>query len=339
MKTFRRLFPVLMVLFVFFAGCASSGNSEIRKAIDEELGQLKKLDSGFQDASSLFFKDFDYKILSVDVDKEKKNADASVRITTLDAGDLARDYKSALLETEIQKAAASSSGGTVSSSEKDRLLYDLLSKNSYNTIRNTTDISLSQKDGQWTLNRTESLRDILSGGLYSGLEDPDLLSPSETLDIYLRSIKNMDASQLTNYLGVDSITATDSESKKAIAQALLLQMQQHFDYEITDTSWKGRTAVVTAGITTFDSDAILDAYQTDMDAYLSSPDAVIDGAEKRTAIAQEKLLGYITDNTSTLTSEADFEMENDGTGWRLIHPGEDLGNALFGSLISVPEGS
>lgn len=339
MKTFRRLLPVLLVLFLLPIGCSGQGNSEIRKAVDTELGQLKKLDSGFQDASSLFFKDFDYKILSVDVDKENQTATASVRITTLDAGDLARDYKTSLLQAEIEKAAASSDSTPLSSSEKEHLLQDLLSENSYSTIQNTTDISLSQKDGKWTLLRTDSLRDILAGGLYSRLDDPDLLSPSDTLAIYLRSIKEMDTDHLTNYLGVSSITGADSESKKAIAQALLLQVQQHFDYNITDTSWKGRTAIVTAVITTFDSDAILDAYQADMDSYLASPDAVIDGAEKRTELSHEKLLGYITDNTSSVTSDALFEMENDGTGWRLLHPGEDLGNALFRSLRSVPEES
>ena len=340
MKTFRRLLPFLMVLSVILASCSGSAGREIRKAIDQELGQLKHLDSGFQDASSLFFKAFDYKILSVDMDKEKQTASASVRITTLEARPLAKDYETGLRETEIRKAAdPSSPDGSLTSAEKDRLLYDLLSKNQYETFENTTEIRLAQSGDEWSLVRTDALQDILAGGLYSCLSDPDLLSPSETLDIYLRSLKEMDSSQMKTYLGVEAIAESGEESRKAIADALLEQVSQHYDYNITDTVWEGETAIVTAAITTFDSNAILEAYQSDMDEYLSSADAVIDGAEKRASIAQEKLLAYITDNTATVTADAFFEMENDGTAWRLVNPGEDLGNALFGSLSSMPEGS
>ncbi len=358
MKTFRRLIPVLLAVFLLLAGCAGSGSSDIRQAISSELGLLKKLDSetvaGYlsgagllsdvlpeeskssseiQDAFSLFYHNFDYKILSVDIDKEKHTALASVRVTTLDAKSLARDYASSLLRAGIFKAASQeNSSETLTAAERYHLLYDLLSDNQYDSLQNTAEISLVRDNDQWEIKRTEELEEVLTGGLGNYLSDADILTPSETLDIYLNSLKEMTSEEMQNYLGIDHIVESTESDKQQIAEALVDQVKQHYDYKITDTSWESAKAVVTAEITTFDGDSILNAYQEDMDQYLSSPDAVIDGAEKRTSIAREKLLAYISDNTRTATNEAVFELENDGSAWRLISPGEDLGNALFGSI-------
>lgn len=113
----RKYLPVLLFFFVvLLAGCATSTKAEVKKAVSEELDLLKNLDPDttqkyisyedlFSDASqsssispeieevfSLFFKNFNYKIMEVNVDKDSKEADASVRLTTIDAKSLAHDF-------------------------------------------------------------------------------------------------------------------------------------------------------------------------------------------------------------------------------------------------------
>ena len=100
-----------------------------RRSTQSELDQLKNLDSDttqkyisytemFPDATentklsdeiqnvfSLFFQQFDYKILDVSVDEDKKNAQASLELTTIDAKSLATDFAAELLRTKITEAA------------------------------------------------------------------------------------------------------------------------------------------------------------------------------------------------------------------------------------------
>ena len=40
------------------------------------------------------------------------------------------------------------------------------------------------------------------------LSDPDILSPEDTLAVYLKTLKKMDMEEMSNYLGVESILNT-----------------------------------------------------------------------------------------------------------------------------------
>lgn len=96
-KRLMILLPILLfILAATFAGCAHKDKSEVKETITSELDLLKNLDSEttqkyisykelFPDATestelsdeieevfSLFFQDFDYKILDISVDKSKK---------------------------------------------------------------------------------------------------------------------------------------------------------------------------------------------------------------------------------------------------------------------------
>jgi hypothetical protein len=181
------------------------------------------------------------------------------------------------------------------------------------------------------------LENDLVGGLVTYLSDNQILSPDETLSVYLDTLKEMDSAQMSNYLGISSLLNTDDESKQQIAAALVEQVHLNFDYEITDTQISnGSSAIVEADITTFDSDAILEQYQEELDTYLASADAVIDGASVRTEKSYEMLLHAIEDNTKTVKAEASFHLTNDGVSWNLENNNEELGNAIFGTLASSP---
>ena len=131
MKTVKYL---LAFFFVFLAvsvcGCSYSAKTSAEKAIKKDLDLLKNLDSettmkyisyqelfpdsddntelsdDIKEVFSLFFQNFDYKILDVSTDQNQETASAQLRLTTLDAQALARDFVSQSLQDEILKAAS-----------------------------------------------------------------------------------------------------------------------------------------------------------------------------------------------------------------------------------------
>ena len=74
----------------------------------------------------------------------------------------------------------------------------------------------------------------------------------------------------------------------------------------------------------------------ELDSYLASVDAVIDGAQKRYEKSYSLLLEYIEENTATKTVETTFTLINDGASWKLEDAGTVFGQALFGTLSSSP---
>ena len=77
-------------------------------------------------------------------------------------------------------------------------------------------------------------------------------------------------------------------------------------------------------------------YNKDLDTYLASVDAVIDGAQKRYEKSYSMLLDVIDKNTATKTVETTFTLLNDGASWKLEDAGTVFGQALFGGLSSSP---
>lgn len=289
-----------------------------------------------------FSQDFDYKILDVNVDKDRQSAQANLRLVTLDAHALAEDFSKAQLKHEISQSASSEEATeqTISLEERYMLLDELLKSNDYQTVERNCTISLdaSDKDGEtsWEIRRTNTLENDLVGGLMNNLTDPDILSPEDTILVYLNTLKNMSTEELGNYLNADSIISTEDPAKISLAEALVKQVHSTFDYSIGETTVSGYTATVTANITTFDSDAILENYQKELDTYLASVDAVIDGAQKRYEKSYSLLLEYIEENTATKTVETTFTLINDGASWKLEDAGTVFGQALFGTLSSSP---
>lgn len=363
----------LISLFVFIlavvclGGCSHLDKTDVKTVISNELNLLKNLDSDtaqkyvsykelFPDATtetslsqeveevfSLFFQDFDYQILDLDVDEDKKEATAKIKLTTIDAQTLASDYAEASLKAAILKAASSDSADTeeTTTSMEDRylILDDLLKQNHYETMETECTIRLTNKGTskqEWEIIRTHSLENDLVGGLMTYLSDSDLMSPEETLSVYLDTLKTMDSKQMGNYLGLESLLNTSDSAKNSIASALVDQVHKTLDYQITSCNIQSYNAVVTTEITTFDSAAILSDYQSSRDTYLSSVDAVIDGSSKRYEHSLELLLNSIKENTDTVTSSVTFHLTNDGASWKLLENSEAIGNAIFGTLSTTP---
>lgn len=367
MKTVKHLLAFLMIILlsVFLCSCSQSAKDQAEKAIKKDLDLLKNLDSettmqyisyqelfpdsddstklsaDIKEVFSLFFQNFDYKILGISVDSDEKNASAQLKLTTLDAEALASDFVSASLQEEILETASGKENDNGNSLEQRYLLlYKLLKNNTYSSVERNTSIQLnnlgSSSEPDWEITHSSSLENDLVGGLITYLSDPDLVPPAETLTVYLKTLQEMDVKQMANYLGLDSILNTSDSAKNAIASALMEQFHSCFNYKISSTSVSGYLAEVDAELTTFDSNSILTQYEKELNTYLASADAVIDGSQKRYNKSHELLLDSIRNNQATITATATFHLTNDGASWKLENAGTELGNAIFGTLTASP---
>lgn len=367
MKTVKHLLAFLMIILlsVFLCSCSQSAKAHAEKAIKKDLDLLKNLDSettmqyisyqelfpdsddstklsaDIKEVFSLFFQNFDYKILGISVDSDEKNASAQLKLTTLDAEALASDFVSASLQEEILETASGKENDNGNSLEQRYLLlYKLLKNNTYSSAERNTSIQLSNlgssSEPDWEITHSSSLENDLVGGLITYLSDPDLVPPAETLTVYLKTLQEMDVKQMANYLGLDSILNTSDPAKNAIASALMEQFHSCFNYKISNTSVSGYLAEVDAELTTFDSNSILTQYEKELNTYLASADAVIDGSQKRYNKSHELLLDSIRNNQATITATATFHLTNDGASWKLENAGTELGNAIFGTLTASP---
>ena len=367
MKTVKHLLAFLMIILlsVFLCSCSQSAKAQAEKAIKKDLDLLKNLDSettmqyisyqelfpdsddstklsaDIKEVFSLFFQNFDYKILGISVDSDEKNASAQLKLTTLDAEALASDFVSASLQEEILETASGKENDNGNSLEQRYLLlYKLLKNNTYSSVERNTSIQLnnlgSSSEPDWEITHSSSLENDLVGGLITYLSDPDLVPPAETLTVYLKTLQEMDVKQMANYLGLDSILNTSDSAKNAIASALMEQFHSCFNYKISSTSVSGYLAEVDAELTTFDSNSILTQYEKELNTYLASADAVIDGSQKRYNKSHEPLLDSIRNNQATITATATFHLTNDGASWKLENAGTELGNAIFGTLTASP---
>lgn len=359
MKITKYLIPLVLLFAVVFSfsACSSAEKSEVEDVIKKDLDLLKNVDSDttamyiaelspdssdtselsqkIKDVFTLFFQNFDYKILKTDIDSKKGTATSKIRIETLDAKTLAKDFATDHLSAEIL-AAASQTANTVnydSVEQRYLTLYQLLTTNEYDTVEIETTVDLKKNsEGNWEIQRTYPLENSLVGGLMTYLSDPVILGPDSTLDIYLNSIKTMDKTQIESYLGLDTLYSADETYKKSIADALVDQLQNSFDYQIQDYEINGYTATVPVTITTFDSDSIVSEYNEMLEKYLATPEAVIDGASRRYEVAQQYLLEAIRNNEKTVDNQATFTLINDGFTWHLQDSSQDLGMAVLGTM-------
>ena len=79
--------------------------------------------------------------------------------------------------------------------ERYLLLDQLLSNNSYATVERECTVELCNKGSnddkdEWEIIRSHSLENNLVGGLMTYLSDNNLLSPEETLTVYLNTLNN-----------------------------------------------------------------------------------------------------------------------------------------------------
>ncbi|WP_411338084.1 hypothetical protein [Ruminococcus gauvreauii] len=340
-------------------GCVSEEQKAVTDCIHSELDLLKtdnregiaehlsnsslfddmsaeKLPAEVIDVFSLFFKNFDYDIKNIQIDEDSQKASATLKLKTIDARKLAKDYTSQSIVKQLQNLANPS---RVEYSLEDYYLtlHDLLASNDYETVTSDYPVTLTRTGETWKLERDSDLENALVGGFVTYAADPELFTPEEIVALHFDTIKNFDTEQMNQFLSLDELFSADDEYKRTIAKALAAQILQYLDYEITDSENDGITANVTMNITSCDSHSIISEYQESVAAYTNTAQALADGFSVRLSKANQILLDSITHNTSSSSTSITLVLVNDGTNWKLKMD-DAVAEAILGNIDEAVAG-
>ncbi len=350
---FLILFAVAALSAGLLTGCVSEDKKAVTDCIRNELDVLKtadpsniaqhlsnsslfedmaadKLPSEVIDVFSLFFRDFDYDIKNVQVDEGSQKASAILRLETIDAKKLAKDYTSQSIIKQLQNLANPSQ---VEYSLEDYYLtlHDLLTVNDYKTVKNEYSVTLTRTGETWKLEQDSDLENALVGGFVTYAADPELFTPEEIVALHFDTIKEFDTEQMNQFLSLDELFSADDEYKRTIAKALAAQILQYLDYSITASENDGINAKVTMDITSCDSRGIIKEYQTSVADYTNTAQALADGISVRLTKANQILLDSINHNTSASTTSITLVLVNDGTNWKL-QMDDAVAEAILGNI-------
>lgn len=350
---FLILFAVAALSAGLLTGCVSEDKKAVTDCIRNELDVLKtadpsniaqhlsnsslfedmaadKLPSEVIDVFSLFFRDFDYDIKNVQVDEGSQKASAILRLETIDAKKLAKDYTSQSIIKQLQNLANPSQ---VEYSLEDYYLtlHDLLTVNDYKTVKNEYSVTLTRTGETWKLEQDSDLENALVGGFVTYAADPELFTPEEIVALHFDTIKGFDTEQMNQFLSLDELFSADDEYKRTIAKALAAQILQYLDYSITASENDGINAKVTMDITSCDSRGIIKEYQTSVADYTNTAQALADGISVRLTKANQILLDSINHNTSASTTSITLVLVNDGTNWKL-QMDDAVAEAILGNI-------
>lgn len=277
-----------------------------------------------------FFKPFGYKILNTE--KSGDEAVITVRLTTLDGEAVAAEYTRAALSSQIQNTASPTA---VEFSLEDcyLLLGTVLKENTFDTVTSECEISLHRRDGIWEISSSSQLTDAVTNHFAASVSDPYLLTPSETAQVYLDTLKSFDMEQLTRYFSLDSLFSGDAEYKRSISQALSQQLLTYLDYQILEESISEdkTTATVSMELTSCDCYSIMENYQEQVLSYAQTSQALQDGISGRLNKANDILISCIQNNTESATTTLEVNLENDGSGWNLKSD-NTFSEALLGNI-------
>ncbi len=179
---------------------------------------------------------------------------------------------------------------------------------------------------------------VLVMGLTSVVSAETAATPAETLDAFLKELREKEIEEFSEEFppdtaaGLDEITGLDEE----LTQDLFGKLQD-FEYELSNEQIDGDTATVDVTIRTYDfgktvSDIILDFMG---DAFFMS---FTNPSEEE---IQEKILSIVRKKTGNMEKNYEatvtVEMKKDGDEWVMEELSEDspLLDALVGGLIST----
>lgn len=333
-------------------GCGKKEVPEPVKAVEQELNVLKNssadsvneyitladlfpstqksenTDDDVLKVFSLFFKNFDYQVIDYTIQEDTAIVD--VKLTTIDAKPLAKDFLSQSIIKQIQGLAAPKAV-TYSTKDYYHSLQKLLAKNEYSTTTTDCTIHLSRVGETWQLDTGQNLDSLLSGGFASYVSDPELFTPEEVASIYLDTIKSFDKEQMNQFLSLDSLFSADDEYKRAISKALAEQILKYLDYEIMQSTSDGVTAKVKTNITSCDCLKIIQNYSDQVGEYIVTSQALQDGISGRLTKANQILVDCLNNNTQSATTTITLTLVNAGANWELKMD-EELAQAILGNI-------
>lgn len=352
----KKHFPVLLLLLVcaaLLAGCRSDRSPE--GIVRTELDLIKDLDedtirsfisyedmmhiqsagtdigSETTEAIQLFFKNFDYKILSSEIKGD--TASVTAEITNLDARSLARDMCKAVIAGSVSPDSSENPGSV---SSYFTLLGNILTENSYETVTTKACFELVKSEDGWSVQTSEKLEDELVGGFVTYLHDQNLISPEEVVYLTMDALKELTPEEWVSYLGMNDIFATGNALGSKIDLALASQISADFSYAIREARIEDTSAQVDVEITSLDLVKVLSDYMEDLLDYASTTEAVRATDSELSDKTSQLLLDRLNANQDTASRTVTLNLINNGYNWDL-QLDDAFTDALLGNLTEAME--
>ena len=352
--------PTLLVIQFLLIGLLYSWNAKRMErpaqAVENELALIQKLDTDTiqsfvsyenlmnshlssgtlnddtTEAVNLFFKNFKYNIHNEQI--EGDTATVSVNITNIDMHALAQDVCRRILQESVAIYPTSRSTTT---GDYYRLLRDTLAEHTYEPVVTTAYFHLEKDESGWIILTDETLEDELVSGFITYMNDPKILSASETVSIHLDALKNLSSEQWMEYLSVQDIFATyNTDYYQQIDEEYISQLAASFDYEIIKCTEEDTTAEVVVRIKSVDMTNVLTIYKKHLLDYAATTKSIRDDSVTFSNETSRLLLESLKENDKTSSTDIDMFFQNDGRIWD-INFGDEFTNALLGDMRGAIE--
>lgn len=279
------------------------------------------------EAVSLFFKNFNYKILQQQTKGDK--SDVTVQITNIDMHALASDLLRAILVESVDIYKDPNDQQTDS---YYALLYEMLSQKAYETKDTTAVFHLQKDEAGWVILADQELENALVSGFISYINDPHLLSVSEILSIHLDAFRELSAEQWASYLAADDIFALyNEEYSHKIDKEYITQLGDSFDYEIIKCTEEEQSAEAVVRIHSVNMSNVLAIYKEKLLSYAATTQSLRDDSLSFSNETSRLLLEALQENDKTTGTDVTIRMRNTGKLWE-IQFDENFTNALMGDM-------
>lgn len=279
------------------------------------------------EAVSLFFKNFNYKILQQQTKGDK--SDVTVQITNIDMHALASDLLRAILAESVDIYKDPNDQQTDS---YYALLYEMLSQKAYETKDTTAVFHLQKDEAGWVILADQELENALVSGFISYINDPHLLPVSEILSIHLDAFRELSAEQWASYLTADDIFALyNEEYSHKIDKEYITQLADSFDYEIIKCTEEEQSAEAVVRIHSVNMSNVLAIYKEKLLSYAATTRSLRDDSLSFSNETSRLLLEALQENDKTTGTDVTIRMRNTGKLWE-IQFDENFTNALMGDM-------
>lgn len=285
------------------------------------------------EAVQLFFQNFKYHLHSEQISGD--TATVTAEIINIDTKALAKDLCLALTAHNINFTPDTQSPQTMN--DYFTLLRDTLKKNTYELTATTAYFHLHKKDRIWVIQSDETLQDELVSGFISWMHDSSLISPQEVLTIYLDQFSSLSGAEWMEYLKVQDIFSTGSETYYPSIDACYMDnIAEFFSYSIEQCETQGDTCTAEITVTSIDMPRILDAYKEKLVDYahtsasITSDDAALNDASAK------YLLEALQEQAQAAAFPVTVTLTNDGHTWQLTIT-DELTNAFLGDIAGALE--
>lgn len=288
------------------------------------------VDEAAQEAIRLFFRNYDYSIVSEEIEPGKGSAYVTARITNIDTHQLATD-----LCTELTRRSAGISPegpSPLSLHDYFDMLGTALENGGYELRTTTVKFHLSRSEDGWKIITDDSLQNDLVSGFNTWINDPYLLDPADVLSIYLDVFAALTPDEWLWYLDTSDIFATSSAAwAEKLDRLYTEKISGCFDYSIDSCHVNGDTAEAEVSITSIDMRSVLRLYKGKILAYAESSESITDD---ETALSDAKatyLMDALNETDETATSKITVMIVNDGKTWQ-PQISSELANAFLGNI-------